>query len=734
MLMLGEKPRLLILDPSDAAGGRVARKSLERLDYPVARVGEFGAAHGAIGSQQAAVVMVIADASARDPASLCSGLLHGFPAPSPALVLLCAKPLERPQSDLAAVFVAPFDWDAIVDRLTELLSLSAMRRERAALASLLQLSRVEMVSIETESQSCSVGETLGALLGLPEPDGAAARRERTRPMHWQRLFEHCDEPDRQRVLDTISGCLESGIGFEAEYDLRLDRNHKRRLRLTGHPSGAGTGAPPRRVDLVVQDVTPVVARSSSDAGGRLLETTLGLRRGDRVLQSLIRIVQEYKQGTILLIRLQGLADFYRQYGYESGGASLRAFAEAIESGLREVPGVIRISASKQQVLARLAGGEFLVLIPDMTDDRSMVGPLSRLLQAMRAAIAADERLTLINARIGMATWPRDGSSPDVLLRAANLACDYFALDESDGLDTVTAAVVRAREQARLEFDLHYAIERAQLQLHYQPKLSMEAGRLVGFEALLRWQHRPNLLVPPAIFIPIAERTGLIARLGAWVIEQAAEQIAIWRSQGVGPVPLAVNVSSQQFRTGDLVSVLNGACARHRVEPASLQTEITESCLIDDTETAMRLLGEIRRLGCEIALDDFGTGYSSLSYLQRLPLDILKIDRSFTISIGPEQGDRSLAFNIIGIGRSLGLRVIAEGVASAAQWQALRGWGCAQAQGYLISQPVPAAAVPLMWHHGAWDAATYRFQVPATAAATAAAAGPGAAAAPLGDVA
>ncbi len=218
-------------------------------------------------------------------------------------------------------------------------------------------------------------------------------------------------------------------------------------------------------------------------------------------------------------------------------------------------------------------------------------------------------------------------------------------------------------------------------------------------------------MPPAIFIPIAERTGLIARLGAWVIEQAAEQIAIWRAQGVGAVPLAVNVSSQQFRTGDLVSVLHGACGRHRVQPACLQTEITESCLIDDADTAMKLLREIRRLGCEIALDDFGTGYSSLSYLQRLPLDVLKIDRSFTISIGPEQGDRSLAFNIIGIGRSLGLRVIAEGVASAAQWQALRGWGCAEAQGYLISQPVSAAAVPLMWQHGAWDAAAHRFLVP-----------------------
>jgi EAL domain-containing protein (putative c-di-GMP-specific phosphodiesterase class I) len=452
----------------------------------------------------------------------------------------------------------------------------------------------------------------------------------------------------------------------------------------------------------------------------MLDTTLGLRHGDRVLQSLMRIGQDHKKGTILLLRLQGLADFYRHHGYETGGVLLRSYAEAIETTLRNVPGVIRINPNKEQVLARLAGGEFVVLIPDMTDDQGMVGPLSRLLEATRGAIAADERLKLINTRIGMATWPKDGASPDVILKAASLACDYFSMSEDGGPGTIMAAVVRAREQARLEYELHHAIERGQLQLHYQPKLSIPDGRIVGFEALLRWQHQKSMFVPPAIFIPIAERTGLIAQLGDWVIERAAEQIAQWRSDGLGLVQVAVNVSPQQMLTGDVLSSIRGACTRHIVEPLFLQVELTESCLIDDAESAMKLLAEIRRLGCQIALDDFGTGYSSLSYLRRLPLDILKIDRSFISGIGEAQGDSNLAFNILGIGRSLGLKVIAEGVASAAQWDALCRWRCTEAQGYLISQPVPAAAVAPMWQHGRWDGAAHKLRLPAASAAQTAA--------------
>ncbi|HEY3731969.1 MAG TPA: GGDEF domain-containing phosphodiesterase [Steroidobacteraceae bacterium] len=715
MSIEGEKPPLLVLDPAGAANGRAAKKALARLSYPQLVLTESGAAAGSIANGYPAVVLIVTDAATQDPAALCAGLADAATTMPPALILLSAKALASVPDGLAAQFVAPFDWEAVVDRLDQLLMLASLRRERSALGTLLQLSRVELLTIDTESQACRVNDTLAVLLGMPGADTPASRRDRAQPIHWQKLFNHGEEPDRQRVLDTVSGAFESGMGFELEYDVRIERHHKRRLRLTGHPTNGAPGSPPRRLDLVIQDVTPVESRTTADAANRLLDTTLGLRHGDRVLQSLMRIGQDYKKGTILLLRLHGLADFYRQHGYETGGVLLRTFAEAIESSLRDVPGVVRINPNKNQVLARLAGGEFVVPIPDMTDDQSMVGPLSRLLEGTRKAISTDERLKLINTRLGMATWPKDGSSPDVILKAASLACDYFSMGECDGPGTLMAAVVRAREQARLEYELHRAIERGQLQLHYQPKLSLPDGRIVGFEGLLRWQHQKGMFVPPAIFIPIAERTGLIATLGDWVIENAAEQIAKWRSEGLGQVQTAVNVSPQQMVTGDVVASIRGACTRHIIEPLFLQVELTESCLIDDAETAMKLLAEIRHLGCQIALDDFGTGFSSLSYLRRLPLDILKIDRSFITAIGEERGDSNLAFNILGIGRSLGLKVIAEGVASAAQWDALCRWKCTEAQGYLISQPVNASLAGLMWQHGRWDAAAHKLRLPEAAA-------------------
>jgi EAL domain-containing protein (putative c-di-GMP-specific phosphodiesterase class I) len=168
-------------------------------------------------------------------------------------------------------------------------------------------------------------------------------------------------------------------------------------------------------------------------------------------------------------------------------------------------------------------------------------------------------------------------------------------------------------------------------------------------------------------------------------------------------------------TGDVVSSIRGACTRQIIEPLFLQVELTESCLIDDAESAMKLLAEIRRLGCQIALDDFGTGYSSLSYLRRLPLDILKIDRSFISGISEHHGESSLAFSILGIGRSLGLKVIAEGVASGEQWDALCRWRCTEAQGYLISQPVPASAAAALWQHGRWDGVAHKLRLSSPAA-------------------
>ena len=251
------------------------------------------------------------------------------------------------------------------------------------------------------------------------------------------------------------------------------------VRLTGHPTLGSPGTPPRRLDLVIQDVTPVESRSTADAANRMLDTTLGLRHGDRVLQSLMRIGQDYKKGTILLLRLQGLADFYSHHGYETGGVLLRSFAEGIEAEPAQCAGRDP-HQPEQGTGAGAAGGRRVRGADPRYDRRSEHGGAidAGCWRPPAAPSVADERLKLINTRIGMATWPRDGSSPDVILKAASLACDYFSMSEDGGPGTIMAAVVRAREQARLEYELHHAIERA-----------AAAAALSAQAVATRWPHR-----------------------------------------------------------------------------------------------------------------------------------------------------------------------------------------------------------------------------------------------------
>ena len=207
MLVAGEKPPLLILDPTGAADGRAAKKSLARLTYPLSQLKEAGAAAASIANGYPAVVLIVAEGTIADAAALCSRLFEAATSNPPAMVLLSGKPLAPLPAQIAAQFVAPFDWEVVVDRLEQLLMVATLRREHSALDTLLQLSRVELLTIDTESQSCRVNDTLAALLALPGAAGALSRRERLQPIHWQKLFEHCDEPERQRVLDTVSGCL-----------------------------------------------------------------------------------------------------------------------------------------------------------------------------------------------------------------------------------------------------------------------------------------------------------------------------------------------------------------------------------------------------------------------------------------------------------------------------------------------------------------------------------------------
>jgi predicted signal transduction protein with EAL and GGDEF domain len=342
------------------------------------------------------------------------------------------------------------------------------------------------------------------------------------------------------------------------------------------------------------------------------------------------------------------------------------------------------------VLSRLGGDEFVILLPD-TRDRFAAGSVAnRILNHLEHPIRVEHHEVFVTASIGIATYPDDGLSSEILIRNADTAM-YHAKQQGKAAFQYYSAAMNAAsvERLTLETGLRRALEDGTLELHYQPQVEIGTGRLVGAEALLRWHHPERGYISPSTFIPIAEASGLILPIGEWVLQRACEQAAAWQRAGLPPIPVAVNVSGVQFQRQDLCDLVRRNLQAFALDPSSLRIEITETVMMAARERAIALLTQLRELGVGLALDDFGTGYSSLSYLKSFPIDTLKIDRSFVGEMLTDPTTASIIEAIISMTRILGLRVIAEGVEDQAQFAFLKQIGCDVVQGFLVSGAMPA---------------------------------------------
>jgi EAL domain-containing protein (putative c-di-GMP-specific phosphodiesterase class I) len=292
--------------------------------------------------------------------------------------------------------------------------------------------------------------------------------------------------------------------------------------------------------------------------------------------------------------------------------------------------------------------------------------------------------------IGIGIFPDDGDDADALMKSADTAMYHAKSAGRNNFQFFTPDMkLASTERMALEGGLHTAIERGELLLHYQPQIDLASGRVIGLEALVRWQHPTLGMIPPLKFIPVAEETGQIEALGSWVLAEALQQIAAWRA-GIDPrLHVAVNLSAQQLRGEGLVAQVSACLSLHALPGAALELEITESTAMHDPLRTAALLREMRALGVALAIDDFGTGYSSLAYLKQLPLSCLKLDRSFVKDIEHDANDAAISKATIQLAHSLGLSVVAEGVETQAQLDFLRALHCDMVQGYLVSRPLPA---------------------------------------------
>ena len=403
---------------------------------------------------------------------------------------------------------------------------------------------------------------------------------------------------------------------------------------------------------------------------------------DRLGQTIVQSRRRQLHAGVLFVDLDRFKLVNDTLGHHQGDALIRQVGQRLLACVR--PG---------DTVGRISGDEFAVVLADMAhpDDAALVG--QKILESLAVPFDLGGNEAYVTGSIGIAVYPGDGGDAETLLKNADMAM-YRAKESARNSYCFFTAEMNRRSVAKVQLnaDLRHALERDEFALHYQTKVDLATGELRGLEALLRWNHPARGLVSPAEFIPALEDSGLIVPVGEWVIEEACRQLRLWSAAGRAPLPVAVNLSPKQFRRRDLDVLIRSALARAGIAAEYLELEITESCLMDNPEEAVRAMQNLRAAGLKISIDDFGTGYSSLSYLTRLPLSALKIDRSFVRDSGTSAESASIVRAIIDMGRNLRFTVIAEGVETEAQAAFLRREGCHQAQGFLFSRPQPAAEV------------------------------------------
>ncbi|ROM92461.1 bifunctional diguanylate cyclase/phosphodiesterase [Pseudomonas brassicacearum] len=409
----------------------------------------------------------------------------------------------------------------------------------------------------------------------------------------------------------------------------------------------------------------------------------GLPNRQQLQQQLDKILVDagrlQRRVAVLCVGLDDFKGINEQFSYQTGDQLLLALADRL-----------RAHSGRLGALARLGGDQFALVQADIEQPYEAAELAQSILDDLEAAFALDHQEIRLRATIGITLFPEDGDSTEKLLQKAEQTMTLAKTRSRNRYQFYIASVdSEMRRRRELEKDLRDALTRNQFYLVYQPQISYRDQRVVGVEALIRWQHPEHGLVPPDLFIPLAEQNGTIIAIGEWVLDQACRQLREWHDQGFSDLRMAVNLSTVQLHHAELPRVVNNLMQMYRLPPRSLELEVTETGLMEDISTAAQHLLSLRRSGALIAIDDFGTGYSSLSYLKSLPLDKIKIDKSFVQDLLDDDDDATIVRAIIQLGKSLGMQVIAEGVETLEQEAYIISEGCHEGQGYLYSKPLPA---------------------------------------------
>jgi len=410
---------------------------------------------------------------------------------------------------------------------------------------------------------------------------------------------------------------------------------------------------------------------------------------DRIGQAIALARRHVKKAAVLFLDLDGFKHINDSLGHPVGDKLLQSIAKRLVDCIRGSDSV-----------SRQGGDEFVVLLLDLEHAENAAVTARRMLEAVAKPHYIDHHDLHITASIGVSVYPDDALDAEALIKNADTAMYQAKENGRRSFQFFKPAMnARAVERQSIEESLRRALERREFALHYQPKVNLKTGAIIGAEALLRWRHPTRGPVSPADFIPVAEDCGLIFPIGAWVLHEACAQARAWIEAGLPPISMAVNVSAIEFRHEKFLEGLFATLDQTGFDPRSLELELTESVLMKHAESMAKILRSLRDSGIGVAVDDFGTGYSSLSYLQKFPVDAVKIDQSFVRQISTPGEDTTIVKAVIGMARGLKLRVIAEGVETLEEVVFLRAYRCEEAQGYYFSRPVPAQQFAMLLKNG-----------------------------------
>ncbi len=507
------------------------------------------------------------------------------------------------------------------------------------------------------------------------------------------------ESDRGELTRATAEGIRRGEPFVLEFPIQP---------VTGRPMTVRVEAEPRRgkgdrviaISSVVRDVTETLRAEQEIERLTSVDALTGLPNRNRFLTVCADAIARARLGehesAVVTIDLDRFAQINELLGQVAGDEVLCVIGERLTTEFADLRNARvaqgEASAIPRPVLARLSGDAFAILLPVVREPSDVSTLLDRVLAAFSRPFEVAGIECFVSCCAGVALYPRDGDAAGLLLSRAGSALIQAKAHGSQSVRRYAPVLnVDGRVRMKLVNGLHKAIERGELEMHYQPCVDVTRGTLIGVEALARWRHE-GAMVAPVEFIGLAEENGLIVPIGEWALREASRQIREWRNAGL-PIPkVSVNISTLHFERLSLAESVRTAIREHRLEPGMLEIELTESFMVRDFDGALGAIHSLRQLGVDLALDDFGTGYSSLSYLTRLPIGKLKIDRSFVRLIGVSDEDEAVVRAIVALGRSLRLQVVAEGVETAAQLRALLDMDCRCMQGYLFSRAVPAEEI------------------------------------------